>query len=138
MQRWKPILAPLFIFLLGMFAGGTVVALVVVHRVKHFIEAGPAETVASAGALVARKLDLDAAQRRALAPVLSDLQNGFSRLRIETMPEVRRLLLDAEARLRPQLRPAQVAKLDKLLAAPKARWAALLPAEGPEGKASSP
>ncbi|MFA6962868.1 MAG: hypothetical protein WC205_19085 [Opitutaceae bacterium] len=131
MQRWKSILAPVLIFGLGMIAGGTVVTLVVVHKVRHFIDAGPDETVAKAGALVARRLDLDAAQRQTLAPVLTDLQTGFSELRLETMPKVRRLILDAETRLRPSLRPDQQAKLDQLLAAPKARWQSHIPKASP-------
>jgi hypothetical protein len=127
MQRWKTVLAPVLVFLLGMIAGGTLVGLVVAKRVRHLIDAGPAEIVSTAGNLVARKLDLDARQRRDLEPVLADLQAGFTRLRIANLPEVRRLILDAESRLRPGLRPGQQAKLDRLLAAPKARWQALVP-----------
>lgn len=132
MQRWKPILAPVLIFLLGVIAGGTIVGLVVAQRVRHLINAGPSETVSMAGSLVARRLDLDADQRRALEPILSDVAAGFSLIRVETMPEVRRLLLDAESRLRPHLRPEQQTKLDQLLVAPRARWQALLPGTGPE------
>jgi hypothetical protein len=127
MQRWKPILAPVLFFLIGMIAGGTVVSLVVARRVKHLIQSGPAETVALAGQAVARRLDLDATQRRALEPILADVATGFVRIRVETLPEVRHLILDAEARLRPQLRPDQQTKLDELLLVPRARWNALIP-----------
>lgn len=127
MQRWKPIFAPVLLFLLGLVAGGSLVGLVVASRVRHLIQAGPTETVNFVGNLVAHELDLDATQREAFKPILTDVAAGFVDIRVEIMPRVRHIILGAESRLRPQLRPDQQTKLDELLAEPRTRWDAFIP-----------
>ena len=130
MNRWKQILAPLLVFILGALCGGGGVALYVVKQARQFIQADPSEATKMASALIVRELKLDAGQRAALQPIFNDVAAALVEIRRESVPQIRRVILDAEPRIRPQLRPDQQRRLDELLAAPKARWEILAPEKG--------
>lgn len=122
MKRWKQILAPWAVFLLGVIFGAGATGLVVVHKARKLLRSPPEQLVARGTDLVARRLDLDPGQRAAVAPVFEELKRELATLRIESAPRVREIIEKAAAKLRPTLRPEQEEKLDAMLAAARARW----------------
>ena len=127
MQNWKQILAPVFVFVLGAIAGGGVTAIYALKQVRAIVQAEPGEASQMGGQFLARRLQLDPQQRAAAQPILDELARGLSQVRAESMPRVRRLINDADVRLRPLLRPGQQKILDRLLAGPRARWEGMAP-----------
>jgi hypothetical protein len=127
MNAWQKFLAPLLVFVLGAICGGGLVASAMIHRTRVVAENGPGEFTRVARRYLVRELGLDAQQRAALDPVFRDIEAQLAALRLENIPRIRRLVFNAESRIRPQLRPDQERKLDRLLAPPRARWQRLLP-----------
>lgn len=127
MKNWKQILAPVLVFVLGAIAGGGVTAIYALKQVRAIVQADPAEASQVGGQFLARRLQLDAQQRTAAQPILDEMARGLVQVRADSMPRVRRLINDADARLRPLLRPDQQKILDRLLARPRARWEGMAP-----------
>lgn len=114
--------APVLVFLLGLLTGVALSALWAVRRLESFADNGPAGVTRFAISAASRKLDLDAEQRAKFAPVFERVERGFVEMHREDMPKVRGLIEGAAAEIRPSLTPAQQAKMDELLARPRARW----------------
>jgi hypothetical protein len=138
MKNWKPILAPVLVFVLGAICGGGGVALYAMKQIVRMAEASPAETSELSARALARRLNLDPQQRAAARPILLETARELARIRGESMPQVRAAINDAAARLRPILRPAQQEKLHQLLARPRARWDRLAPERPPPQRPQRP
>jgi hypothetical protein len=127
MKNWKQILAPVLVFVLGALAGGGVTALYALKQVREIVQADTGDASQMGMRFIARRLQLDAQQRAAAQPIFDDIARGLADVRVESMPRVRRLINEADGRLRPILRPDQQRKLDRLLALPRARWERMAP-----------
>lgn len=133
MTNWKQILAPVLVFVLGGLAGGGVTALYALQRVNEIVQADPGVASQAGARLLARRLQLDARQRAAAEPIFADITRSLADIRRESMPKVRQVINDADARLRPILRPDQQRKLDRLLGLLRARWDRMAPLRPNQG-----
>ncbi len=114
--------APVLVFLLGLLTGVALSALWAVRRLESFADNGPGDVTRFAISAVSQRLDLDAEQRAKFAPIFERVEHGFVEMHREDLPKVRGLIEGAAAEIRPSLTPAQQAKMDELLARPRARW----------------
>ena len=125
MNARRPIvarLAPLLVFFLGLVAGVAISAWWVASRLHTFVENGPADLARLGVAAVTRELDLDAAQRTQLAPLILRIESTFAAMHRDDLARVRDLFENAAVEARPHLRPEQQARLDAMLADPRRRW----------------
>lgn len=122
MKNWKQILAPVLVFVLGVLCGGGGTALYAIHKVRHVMQADTSEQRQLGGDFLSRRLRLDDEQRAQAQPIFDDVARDLQQLRLTSQPQVRAIVDDAAARLRPLLRPRQQRRLDELLARAHVRW----------------
>lgn len=121
----RPLLArfaPVLVFLLGLLTGVALSALWAVKRLESFADNGPGGATRFGISVISRQLDLDPEQRARFAPLFARVEDGFAEMHREDLPKVRALIEGAAAEMRPGLTADQQAKMDELLARPRARW----------------
>ncbi len=123
--------APVLVFLLGLLTGVALSALWAARRLEKIADNGPAGTARFVINALARRLDLDDAQRAKFEPVFARVEQGFADMHREDMPRVKALIEGAAAEIRPSLTPGQQAEMDELLERPRARWERFAPVTPP-------
>ena len=114
MNRWKPILGVLLVFLLGALAGAAVV-----HRVdRQSVEAVLAGRGGATADLIVRRLtrslDLDPAQRDQVRAIVTETRRDIVEIRKPVQAKIEEALERSRGRVREILRPDQQEKFDRI------------------------
>ena len=113
MTRARAGLLLLGVFLFGAVSGAFATGAVIAYRFRH--GGPPPERVERlAVQRLARRLDLDATQQRALEQIADRARARIAEVRSEALPKVESILDEAHRELRPSLRPEQQRKLDRI------------------------
>ena len=117
MSKWKPVLAVLLVFIAGMFVGvvgtGIIVRRVVQQMVNH-PDALQRRIQNGVGMQLARRLNLDAAQRRRVNDILMETQGELKVIRDETQPRIAQIRSNAVDQINAILTPQQRVDFERL------------------------
>jgi Spy/CpxP family protein refolding chaperone len=120
MTRTRASLVLLGVFLLGVVSGVFATGAFVVYRFRH---GGPSQVEDLVVQRLARRLQLDAAQRQQLEKVAERTRGEISQVMSEVRPRVESIMERAYQDLGPSLRPDQQRELDKVHEETKERLA---------------
>lgn len=113
MSTWKTALAVLLIFILGaIFGAGLSIWMAPLRNAYNL----PAREIVTRRDMrnLEQALSLTPGQKQAIEKIIEDTRNQLVQVRKETRPRVRKVVLDARARVRAQLTPEQQAKFDEM------------------------
>lgn len=123
MTKWKTILGVVGIFILGMLAGGLLVAGVAAKRLHRVAHDQPAFTAQEITRAVTRRVHLDTTQRAQFQAIVEDTQQQLLAARKQAEPHSHAIIEAAVARARTLLRPEQQATFDQMITAHRGKLA---------------
>jgi len=116
MRNWKAILGAVAVFVLGMMAGALVMGRVANQRMQRVLRGEPVFSAEQITRHLARRLDLDAAQRAEVAAIVARAQQSVRAARQASEPAVRDAIQEAVNEVRAVLRPEQQEAFTRLVA----------------------
>lgn len=120
-NKWKRILGVAGIFLLGLLAGGFLVAGMAAKRLHRIAHDEPAFTAQEITRAVTRRVQLDATQRAQFEAIVEETQKRLLAARKEAEPQNRAIIEAGITRARALLHPGQQAAFDQLILARRAK-----------------
>ena len=102
------------LFCSAMVIGGTATALYIRHLQWQAFEEGPPAVLRLFMRNLSKDLGLDTEQIAKIQPVVAEAQAQLIQLRMDHVPEVEAILTSAMAKVNPELKPAQQARMQEL------------------------
>ena len=122
MKNWKWWLAIVLIFSSGMLIGGIGGFSLARQQAARWMKAGPSGMNRMVVRQLTHELQLTTEQQATVQRVMRTAESKLERLRKQHQPEIKQVMDQAIAEIRPCLQPAQQVKLDGFFARMHKRW----------------